>query len=298
MTIHDQVRAILETEYGLSPRSTAARNRPAYLSTGAKIGTGVRFGSEVAVHDGVEIGNGVQIGDRVTLRNCRLGDGVRVEDNCTIGYQTLTGGFSHKLEEHDRPQQTVICRDTLIRTGCVIYQSVTIGDHCWINHGVLLREHTCIGHHTCIGSMSDSEGYNTIGNHVLIHSQVHLCARLVMEDYVFVAPFTIFANGKPMNYARETESREQGATVRFGVQIGVNAVIMPRVELGYEAIIGPSAVVNRDVPSLTMMMGHPARIVGPVPTEMRMPLELRQKYYAGDADPVALDVGLTLQRKL
>ncbi len=285
MTIRDELRAILETEYGLRPCAGFPSPIVHGISRDAKIGSGVRFGRDVIIAEGVEIGEEVQIGNRVTLRNCRLGDGVRVEDGCIIGYETLTGGFSRPFEERKQILPTVIGATTLVRTGCVIYQSVTIGEGCWINHDVVLREHTRIGHHTCIGTMSDSEGYNTIGSHVLIHSQVHLCARMTIEDYVFVAPFTVFANGNPMGYAREIESTEEGCTIRFGVQIGVNAVVLPRVIVGYEAWIGPSTVVNRDVPNLAMVVGSPGRIIGAVPPALRMPLERRRRYYHGADDP-------------
>jgi len=227
----------------------------------------------------------VEIGNRVTLRNCRLGKGVRIEDNCIIGYETLTGGFSHKFDECKQIQPTIIGNGTLIRTGCIVYQSVTIGDNCWINHSVLLREHTCIGNHTCIGTMSDSEGYNNIGDHVLVHSQVHMCARMTIEDYTFVAPFTVFTNGNPMNYARDIHSPEQGPVIRFGTQIAVNVVVLPRVTVGYESLIGASSVVTKDVPALSIVLGAPGKVVDRVPNHLRMPEAIRQQYYGGKLDP-------------
>jgi acetyltransferase-like isoleucine patch superfamily enzyme len=268
-----------------TPDTTDAFVRCVKISTDARIASGVRFGTGVTIHEGVEIAEGVEIGDRVTLRNCRLGPGVRIEDNCVIGYQTVTGGFSHIFAERTDIAPTVLGPETLVRTGSVLYQSVTVGGSCWINHMVLLREHTRIGDHTCIGSMTDSEGYNSIGSHVSIHSQVQLCARLTIEDYVFIAPMTVFANGSPMNYARNFESIEAGPVVHFGVQIAVNSVIMPRVEIGYECVIGPSSVVNKDVPSLSVVMGYPARVISRVTPEQRMPIEIRRLYYGGGAEP-------------
>lgn len=285
MELSERVRAILEKEYGLRPKAGPAAARGRRLSPDARIGASVHFGEDVIVEDAVEIEDGCSIGNRVTLRNCKLGRNVRVEDNCIIGYTTLTGGFSHKLDGYDRPSPAVIGEGTLIRTGCVVYQSVSIGTGCWINHGVLLREHTQIGDQTCIGSMSDSEGYNRIGNHVLIHSQVHLCARMEIEDYVFVAPLTVFTNGAPMGYCRDTGGTEEGPVVRFGAQIAVNVVVLPRVVIGYEALIGASAVVAKDVPALSIVMGVPGKVLGRVPEHLRMPEDLRRRYYGGLLDP-------------
>ncbi len=256
------------------------------INPNAKIGSGVEFGEGVIIEEGVEIGDKVQIGNRVTLRNCRIGSGVRIEDNSIIGYATRTGGFSHKLDGYTQREPAIIGEGTLIRTGALIYQSVTIGKNSWINHSAVLREHTRIGDHTCIGTMSDSEGYNTIGNHVLIHSQVHLCARMTVEDYVFIAPFCVFANGNPMGYARpHIEVPEEGPIIRFGVQMGVNASVMPRVVVGYEAIIAPSTVVHKDVAPLSVMAGVPARKLKTVAPELRMPLNVRHQYYQGSDDP-------------
>jgi acetyltransferase-like isoleucine patch superfamily enzyme len=285
MDIRDQLRSILEDEYGLALRSGPVSLKPRRIGPDAKIGSGVQFGEDVIIYEGVEIGDGAEIGNRVTLRNCRIGERVRIEDNCSIGYGTLTGGFSHKLVGFDQVQPTVIGDGTLVRSGCTIYQSVTVGKECWINHSVLLREHTRVGDHTCIGSMTDSEGYNTVGSHVLVHSQVHLTARMRIEDYVFVAAGTVFANGNPMRYARGGEGQEEGPTIRFGVQIGVNAVVMPRVEIGCETVVGPATVVSRTLPSLVIVMGNPLRILKPVPSEWRMPLEIRRRYYDGAEDP-------------
>src|SRR4051794_23964786 len=117
--MRQQIRDVLEREYGFGP---GAGGRA--ISPTAKIGAGVRLGRDVVIHEGVEIGDGAQVGDRVSLFNCKLGPGARVEDNCIVGYRTLTGGFSHKLDEMKLLQGTVIGAGTLVRTGCTIYQSV------------------------------------------------------------------------------------------------------------------------------------------------------------------------------
>lgn len=280
----DQIYKLLSEEFGLVPQSERGHS-PRILGQNVRIGHNVEFGLDVVIYDDVIIGDNVRIGDRVTLRNTRLEEGCVIEAYTIVGYSTLTGGFSHKLVEDLRPAPTVVGAQTLIRTHCTIYQNVTIGDHCWINHSVVLREHTKIGHHTCIGTMSESEGYNAIGAHCLIHSQVHMCARMTIEDYVFVAPFTVFTNGNPMNFARDFPSEEEGPLIRFGTQIAVNSVILPRVIVGYESLIGASAVVTKDAPALSVIMGVPGKVIGRVPDHLRMPEVIRSQYYNGNLDP-------------
>lgn len=52
--------------------------------------------------------------------------------------------------------------------------------------------------------------------------------------------------------------------IEDGAYIGVNAVILPSVRIGYCAIVGAGAVVTKDVPSYAIVGGVPARIIGDV----------------------------------
>ena len=51
-------------------------------------------------------------------------------------------------------------------------------------------------------------------------------------------------------------------TLRSGCIIGANATVVPGVEIGHRARVGPGAVVTTSVPPLAMVEGNPARIVG------------------------------------
>ncbi|HTL55661.1 MAG TPA: hypothetical protein VL361_08270 [Candidatus Limnocylindrales bacterium] len=46
------------------------------------------------------------------------------------------------------------------------------------------------------------------------------------------------------------------------VHVGTNAVILGRITIGNDAVIGPGAVVMRAVPPCGVVMGNPARVVG------------------------------------
>jgi acetyltransferase-like isoleucine patch superfamily enzyme len=43
--------------------------------------------------------------------------------------------------------------------------------------------------------------------------------------------------------------------------IGVGAIILPGVNIGDEVIIGAGAVVTKDIPSNTIAVGNPARVI-------------------------------------
>ncbi len=61
-----------------------------------------------------------------------------------------------------------------------------------------------------------------------------------------------------------------GATIGKNVLIGMNAVIMDRVEIGDESVIGALSFVKADekIPARSLMVGNPAKIIKTVTDEM------------------------------
>jgi UDP-2-acetamido-3-amino-2,3-dideoxy-glucuronate N-acetyltransferase len=53
--------------------------------------------------------------------------------------------------------------------------------------------------------------------------------------------------------------------LRRACRVGGGAVLLPGVEVGEEAFVAAGALVTRDVPARTLVMGVPARIVRDVP---------------------------------
>lgn len=52
--------------------------------------------------------------------------------------------------------------------------------------------------------------------------------------------------------------------IKHNAYIGSGALILPGVTIGERAIVGAGAVVNRNVPSATIVAGVPARVVGTI----------------------------------
>jgi acetyltransferase-like isoleucine patch superfamily enzyme len=53
----------------------------------------------------------------------------------------------------------------------------------------------------------------------------------------------------------------RGAIVRRGARIGGAAILLPGVEIGEDAFVGAGAIVLRDVPPRTVVVGQPARVL-------------------------------------
>ncbi len=88
--------------------------------------------------------------------------------------------------------------------------------------------------------------------------------KLIIEDRVAISPrVTLVLHSAPnesriRKYVREQKGR---IIIHQDAWIGTGAVIMPNVEVGEGAVIGSNAVVTKDVPDYTVVVGIPAKII-------------------------------------
>ncbi len=103
------------------------------------------------------------------------------------------------------------------------------------------------------------EGDVVVGDRVTLKSGVFLWDGLRVEDDVFIGPQATFTND-PFPRSRRPF---HGAvtTLRTGASIGAGAVILPGVTVGERAMVGAGAVVTKDVPADSVVVGNPARVV-------------------------------------
>jgi UDP-2-acetamido-3-amino-2,3-dideoxy-glucuronate N-acetyltransferase len=81
---------------------------------------------------------------------------------------------------------------------------------------------------------------------------------VTIEDSVFVGHSVVFTNDLFPLVVRGLPRWQ--TTVRSHVSIGSNATIVGGVVIGEYAVIGAGAVVTRDVPSLAVVAGNPAKV--------------------------------------
>lgn len=113
---------------------------------------------------------------------------------------------------------------------CVYGQHIHLGDHVYLN--VLCTILDCnevhIGHHVMIGP------------HVHIYTPAHdLRAEARIQGWEVAKPVVIEDN----------------------VWIGGGAILLPGVTIGRNAVVGAGAVVSRNVPANTVVVGNPARVI-------------------------------------
>jgi len=169
-----------------------------------------------------------------------------------------------------------IGRDSVVRSGSVLYAGSTIGDEFETGHNVVVREENQIGSGVKIWNNSVIDYGCTIGDRVKIHSNCYVAQFTTLEDDVFLAPGASLANDP--HPGSETHLCMRGPTIKKGAQIGMNATILPFITIGEHALVGAGAVVTHDVPAGMIVAGNPARILKPV-SELSCPLDIFDHEY-------------------
>lgn len=223
------------------------------------IGEDVTFGKNVEIRhnciieDHVTIGDDVLIEDNTIIRSgVTLGNGTIVGANCIIG--------EHQMDYYRGNRQVVhpltIGEHALIRSGTIIYSGCTIGKNFQTGHQVTIREDSAIGDNVSLGTLCDVQGSCRIGNYVRLHSDVFVAPLSVIDDFVWIFPRAVLTNDP-------TPPSEEFAGVHicsFAI-VASNAILLPGITIGRDALIGAGSVVTKDVNECAVMVGNPARHV-------------------------------------
>lgn len=85
---------------------------------------------------------------------------------------------------------------------------------------------------------------------------------------VCIGAYTVITRGAVVLSHDYTRSVSSKTHVGRNCLIGVNAIIMPGVTIGDEVVVGAGAVVTRDVPSNSLVVGNPAQVIGQIRTSV------------------------------
>ena len=125
-----------------------------------------------------------------------------------------------------------------------------------------------IGDDTRIGTFVEVQKGAKIGSRCKISSHSFICEGVTIEDEVFVGHNVTFTNDLLPRATRPDGSPQTDADwkcvptlIKRGASIGSSATIVCGVTIGERAMVGAGAVVTKDVPPNTLVVGNPARVL-------------------------------------
>jgi acetyltransferase-like isoleucine patch superfamily enzyme len=117
-----------------------------------------------------------------------------------------------------------------------------------------------------VGAFVEIQKGATIGKNCKISSHTFICEGVHIEDNVFIGHGVMFTNDlfpRATNADGSQQTEADWAVVetriRKGASIGSNATILAGITIGENALVGAGAVVTKDVPANTTVVGNPAK---------------------------------------
>jgi UDP-2-acetamido-3-amino-2,3-dideoxy-glucuronate N-acetyltransferase len=221
------------------------------------------------VGEGVELPARIEIGGNVIVHSGTvLGEGARLGDGCTVGKPPLLGPRSRASREPPGP--AILEEGVSVGAGSVILAGARLGAGCVVGDQAHVRERAEIGADCLVGRGVSVDNDVRVGERVKFQTGAYITAWSLVEDDVFVSPGVMLTNDQTAGRRRAGDEL-RGAVLRRACRVGGGAVLLPGVEVGEEAFVAAGALVTRDVPARTLVMGVPARIVREVPQEELLP---------------------------
>ncbi|MEL7224232.1 MAG: acyltransferase [Cyanobacteria bacterium J06576_12] len=135
---------------------------------------------------------------------------------------------------------------------------------------IQLSSQTQVGKHSTLLAYANSK--ILLGEQVIIGSFNYLNAGpgdIVVEQGVLMAHFvSIIASSHgiddlsmPIRIQRPSSDHKIGVVVEAGAWLGAHSIVLPGVTIGKGAVVGAGAVVTKDIPSLGIVVGNPARLI-------------------------------------
>jgi acetyltransferase-like isoleucine patch superfamily enzyme len=188
-----------------------------------------------------------------------LGDGVKVLEGAVVGKQPTLSPRS--TAKRDPLPPTVIGDGTVVSTGAIVFAGSTIGARVILGDQSCVRERVEIGDDVVLGRGSLIENDTIVGAMTKIQADAYITAYSTLEDHVFIAPCVVTTNDNFMGRTERRHDLVKGPTIRRGARVGGGAILCPAIEIGEDAFVGAGAVVTKDVPARTVVVGNPARVL-------------------------------------
>ncbi|MCL4208931.1 hypothetical protein KJZ63_04880 [Patescibacteria group bacterium] len=150
--------------------------------------------------------------------------------------------------------------NSMNRNHIQIGDNVNIGTFSWISVSTSYAGITCKSQREVrlkIGNNVD------IGNNAFIvaNNNVEIGDNVIMGPYVYISDHIHEFENIEKNLKDQPLSDGGETIIGDNVFIGIKACILPNVTIGERSVVGAGAVVTKDVPSYSVVVGNPAKVV-------------------------------------
>ena len=175
----------------------------------------------------------------------QLGHDCRIDPGAIVGLM---------VEGAEGP--AVLGDGAVVRAGSILYGDVRAGRRLRTGHHVLVRSHTVFGDDVLVGTGSVIDGEARIGSQVKMETAVYIPTHVRIGCRVFLGPRATLTNDRyPLR--QRASYTPQGPIVEDDVTIGAGAIILPGLRIGRGSFVAAGAVVTKDVPPWSLVVGNP-----------------------------------------
>ena len=136
-----------------------------------------------------------------------------------------------------------------------VSEKAKIGKNVRIWHFAYVGDNTEIGDNVKIGSLAHVDYNVKIGENTMIEGMFYIPPLSRIGKNVFIGPAAALTNDP-----YPASKKMIGVTIEDGAIIGSRAVIKAGVTVGKNSVVAMGAVVTKDVPPDTVVVGIPAKI--------------------------------------
>lgn len=217
--------------------------------------------------DGVELPDDVELGANVVIHaGVEIAAGCTIDDGAVVGKPPRLSARSRSRRQDDLP--TLLGDGVVISAGAIVLGGVRLGERTFVATHAFVRERTTAGADCMIGTSTVLGADVELGARVKVQTLSIVVSGSRVEDDVFVGPTVTSMNDSS---AGRTRPQLRGITLRRACRIGGGCALLPGIEVGEDAFVGAGSVVTRDVPAGAVAMGVPARVIGTVADDERLP---------------------------
>lgn len=149
-----------------------------------------------------------------------------------------------------------------IHPSAIVDEGAQIGEGSRVWHFVHVCGGARIGKNVSMGQGVFVGNKVTIGDNCKIQNNVSVYDNVHLEEGVFCGPSMVFTNVYNPRSLIERKDEYRDTIVKRGATLGANCTIVCGITIGECAFVGAGAVVNKDVPAYSLMVGVPARQIG------------------------------------